>query len=100
MMKRCIFCENRANSKEHVVSIRLARHMGITDEQITVAALTESKGYEARHLLPLIIFEARCVCRVCNSGWMNELEAFVKDSTGPLIEPRWPHLNPTTSLAF
>ena len=43
-MKRCLFCGNRADSKEYVVSKRLAKRMRISDELATVGALTESMG--------------------------------------------------------
>lgn len=89
-MKQCIFCGSTANSKEHVISKRLAKRMRISDKQITVAALTESRGYKERKRHPLLSYEVRCVCKTCNSGWMNALEAFIEESVGSLIEPKWP----------
>lgn len=89
-MRQCVFCPNQANSKEHVLSKRILKRMGIESRDVTVGALTESHGYEHRRPYPVLAFETRRVCTECNSGWMSQLEGFVEDCLGVLLEPMWP----------
>jgi len=89
-LRTCLFCNNDANSKEHVLSKRLARRMGILTEDITTASLAESSGFQARNPYPLVAFETRRVCTVCNNGWMNELEGYMETTFASLLEAHWP----------
>jgi len=93
-MNTCIFCGRRANSREHVIAKRLARRLQIDDERVTVAALTESEGFRSRGKCPVMNYQCRAVCRDCNHGWMNELEAWLDGSFGDLFEPTWPPTRP------
>ena len=89
-MRACIFCGERADSREHVIAKRLARRLGVEGESITVGSITESKGFQRRQPYPLVNLQCRAVCGACNSGWMNDLEAWLDDNFGLLFEPKWP----------
>ena len=99
-MKPCIFCGRRADSREHVIAKRLSRRLGILDEEVTVGAVTETDGFSRRSKCPIVNYQCRAVCRHCNNGWMNDLEAWIDDSFGHLFEPTWPPMSPDIVQGF
>jgi hypothetical protein len=89
----CIFCGGSANSREHIIAKRLVRRMGFDTRPIRVGRFHETEGLPiARPAHKLNELVTRDVCRGCNHGWMNDLEAWFESRLGYLIEPEWPRL--------
>src|SRR5437762_1049748 len=88
----CIFCGGPANSREHVFAKRLCARARATTLTVMAGLYTQNEGIRHRpeHLLDAVT--VRHVCRVCNNGWMNDLESWFERRMGFLIEPEWPRL--------
>jgi len=80
-MRQCIFCQERASTKEDVWPLWLTKRF----PSFNASGMEAERGgrdlgnwrIKTTKLLPV-----RCVCAECNNGWMSQLEAQVK----PLIE--------------
>jgi hypothetical protein len=94
-MRVCIFCGQRANSREHVFAKRLVERSGKTGMRVISSLLSDGQVVRRRADHTFNNFEVRCVCRTCNSGWMNDLEEWFENNMGLLIEPEWPRLAAT-----
>jgi len=76
--RKCLFCDNKANSREHVWPDWVLRKL-------------DSKGpiYHRIGDLPRseisAQLKARCVCEQCNRGWMSGLETKCSRIMGPLM---------------
>jgi hypothetical protein len=90
-MKACLFCSNKAGSKEHIIADWLIKKMMAEDLPITIAHRNE-KGIEALRTHKLGTYKVSCVCGDCNNGWMSQLENWFKRDMGMLVEPDWPRL--------
>jgi len=84
-VKRCIFCGNTADSKEHAWSEwalnRLGPYPGGVYGEFDGIVYQDSKQ---KHL------RVKCVCWRCNEGWMKDLEDTILPSIGGMMldEPR------------
>jgi hypothetical protein len=75
---QCLFCPNRADSKEHLWPdwiLKSLKHRVPIRQNIGKLPAEEFSG-------PLVI---KCVCGKCNSGWMSQLEGRAKPIIGPLM---------------
>jgi len=90
--RACVFCGGPADSREHVFATRLCARAQATTLAMMAGIYTEGEGTRRRpnHLLDSVT--VRHVCRGCNNGWMNGLEAWFERRMGFLIEPTWPCL--------
>lgn len=90
--RMCVFCGGPADSREHVFAKRLCARAQATKLTMLAGIYTEGEGTRRRpeHLLDAVT--VRHVCRGCNNGWMNDLEAWFERRMGFLIEPDWPRL--------
>lgn len=87
--KSCIFCDRRAESREHLWSNAL----GPDIERVAKGSLNRS--YKAldfggpsdveRHGMPMHRTTIKCVCHPCNNGWMNRLDELVRNKLLRLI---------------
>ena len=68
MAKQCLFCDNEANSKEHLWSDWILQRLGTQPTRIKM-------GKAAAKVMDHSVVEVRCVCVPCNGGWMSTLEA-------------------------
>lgn len=74
---RCIFCGERANSREHLFPDWLNE---VLPNYASVTVQHGSRTWQAKESASQRV---AVVCEGCNTGWMSELER----STRPLIEP-------------
>ena len=79
-MRYCIFCEDRATSKEDAWPLWLMRRLGATEAGIVEAQRGKQKSntWKSGKAGPKVRF----VCASCNNGWLSRLENRVK----PIIE--------------
>jgi hypothetical protein len=76
-MRKCLFCQNPADSREHVwPDWVLGRLRG---QRQPIKGFIEKKQIEFGGSNPHL--EIKCVCSKCNNGWMSRLE----DANVPLI---------------
>src|SRR5260370_28165312 len=77
--RKCLFCNEDANSKEHVwpqwilrlpPARRPVRQRLGTGKEVTYSGDFKLKG----------------VCSTCNNGWMSELETEVRPILGPIVQ--------------
>jgi hypothetical protein len=93
MPKRCcVFCGATADSKEHVFVRRLYKRAGAVEYPVVAGLFLEGKGKMERPAHDIANVVVRRVCKPCNNGWMNDLEAWFEGNLGFLIEPQWPKL--------
>jgi hypothetical protein len=90
MPRTCIFCDSPLTglrAEEHVIPRWLMEYLGMTDDKLYLAvAQSEDNAIlkDRKHVAANFV-EGR-ICRDCNNGWMNELEAQTKELLKPLIE--------------
>jgi hypothetical protein len=94
----CLFCPNPADSHEHIIAECLTRRAGRTGQIIHVGYFHELKGLDERPPTTPRKFKTRQVCEACNNGWMSNLEGWMNDRVGHLIEPHWPNWAETAFL--
>jgi hypothetical protein len=78
MAKQCVFCGDKAGSREHVLPAWLAREVS---KEFVEAGGTRGLISKGRMVLipgRFATATVKCVCRNCNNGWMSRLEAQVK----------------------
>jgi len=96
MAKQCLFCDNEANSKEHLWSDWILQRLGTQPTRIKM-------GKSPPTIMDHSVVEVRCVCRIqCNAGWMSALESENIPIIGRLMENAATSLDATqqTSLAL
>ena len=87
--KKCIFCNRNLSgerSREHIFPQWLLDHLQIRDEEISpthYSRVTSQVVSTRHHTLDGLL--AGRVCRACNNGWMDRLEAAVKENLISLI---------------
>lgn len=89
----CIFCSQRgANSKEHFFSAWLPDHIKAWDTNNHTLVrddydlLTNAKRRDKKSKPgTLATKKIRCVCQVCNNGWMNRAEGIARPHLEPLL---------------
>jgi hypothetical protein len=94
-MRKCLFCSNAAESREHVLPQWLFRRIYPGTKgafPVQVARYVEGKGYCDERRQISLSFQARIVCTSCNTGWLSKLESEVLKVLEPLTEPRFPVL--------
>lgn len=77
-VKTCIFCPNKADSREHAWSDWLLNRFG--KGNIVIAGKIQGMDYYDPNQKQILV---RCVCWKCNEGWMQQLE----EAVIPIIEP-------------
>jgi hypothetical protein len=89
-VKKCAFCNNRPNSKEHAwpewVLKKMHRPTGLM-----IGTIEEQQADFERTQRAI---KVRCVCDSCNKYWMKDLEDTAKVLIGPLIDDVRTTLNP------
>jgi hypothetical protein len=81
--RRCIFCGNVADDREHLLPQWLQR---ILPSEEPVVHFRETGGIEAPQWERKPFREkAKFVCKTCNQGWMSELESEAKPILTPAI---------------
>lgn len=85
--RKCLFCGQVADSREHVIPEWLSKRMGIRELGFHPAHYSEAGGLELRPLIKCEHLRTKQVCRTCNSGWMSALEAWAQNRLGPYVEP-------------
>src|SRR5882672_10108178 len=78
-MRQCLFCDQAANSKEHVWPSWILEKLKIDRPIQHVIGKKEPK------ILPKAEIQIRCVCEDCNNGWMSRLETENMPIIGPLM---------------
>lgn len=68
MTKQCLFCDNEANSKEHLWSDWILQRLGTQPMRVKM-------GKAPPKNVPHSVVEVRCVCVQCNGKWMSALES-------------------------
>jgi hypothetical protein len=80
----CVFCGSDDLNKEHLWSDWMRGLL--VDKRVAVAHTQDLGDGETRAWkAPPFTATVRCVCRACNSSWMNDLEHAVKPHLAPLI---------------
>jgi hypothetical protein len=67
-MRQCLFCDNPANSREHVVPDWILQRVRVRDP------MYQKLGDGPEVLLANPELKIRAVCKKCNNGWMSHLE--------------------------
>jgi hypothetical protein len=67
-MRKCLFCENAVNSREHVWPDWILNRLSLKKP------LHQKLGSGPEVLLPNPEQKTRAVCETCNNGWMHKLE--------------------------
>lgn len=67
-MRQCLFCDNAANSREHVWPEWVLNRLNVRDE------IRHKMGNDSELLLPNPAQKVKAVCKTCNEGWMSNLE--------------------------
>ena len=95
-MKKCLFCQNPADSLEHVVPQWIYRCISPQTEgvfPVVVGRYVDGEGYRDKREQISLAFKARIVCDRCNTGWMRELESEVARILKPLLVTPFPVLS-------
>lgn len=91
-MKTCVFCGEKAGSKEHIIAQWMITRMGAEKMSIVVAEMDGNGKITERPKHTLNNYTTRAVCNNCNNGWMSTLETWFQSNLGYLVEPAWPKL--------
>jgi hypothetical protein len=97
-MRMCIFCGQRADSKEDLFPQWLDRDF--RQPKGTAMPITTRVGDSTavRPNWKIAFLKVRCVCRECNNGWMSELENKVKSLVVQFLEGADLRLQPSEQL--
>ena len=79
-MRQCIFCPNKAKSREHLWPKWLL-------ERIKPGRIEGFIGHN-KDLSFHAEWKVRSVCDACNHGWMSRMEATISPIIGPLIDDK------------
>lgn len=77
--RNCIFCDRRADSREHVWPLWIIERVGRRP-------ITHKIGEEKKLFLAGPELKVRTVCSACNNGWMSALETKNKPVIGSLLQ--------------
>ena len=106
MARKCAFCENRANTREHVWPDWIIRRFETGQFEHRHQAVSDKHGQLADLLWegPKIDLKVRRVCRSCNEGWMSRAEVAIEPLLSDLIfnpsRPRILSIEDTSRLAL
>ncbi len=78
--RSCLFCSNKANSKEHVWP------QWIIDRLRPQLPIRHVIGDTTPRLINSPALTSKCVCGKCNQGWMHDLEEESKPTLGCLMK--------------
>src|SRR5260370_19429528 len=88
MAKQCLFCDNQANSKEHLWSDWILQRLGTQPTRIKM-------GKAPATTMDHSVVEVRCVCSIpCNGGWVGLGEAVEIPVNSGLVESNAVPLGP------
>lgn len=85
----CIFCDNTADTAEHIIPKWLGKMLCVTENAVT--------GYQEVHPIdgviskrlkassPITGFTTKCVCSTCNNGWMSQAVEAAKPLVAELV---------------
>jgi hypothetical protein len=97
-VKRCLFCENSADSLEHVIPQWIHRAVSPQSDgafPVNVGRYVQGKGYLDQREQISLAFKARIVCKNCNNGWMSELESEIQNLLCPFLSVPFPDFGST-----
>ena len=88
-MRQCLFCDQQANSREHVWPDWILEALK-TKQKVAVVGYMDELKLTLIGRKPELL--AKFVCKTCNHGWMSQLEsankpllgAFLRDITAPI----------------
>jgi hypothetical protein len=80
MPRQCLFCENKADSNEHLWPRWILRRLKID------RPMRHSIGGRPSKIVPRAEIKIKCVCQPCNRGWMHDLENLNIPIIGCLME--------------
>jgi hypothetical protein len=82
-MRSCIFCGERASSKEDAWPLWLLRRLGADGP----GQMSAERGNDPARTWRLVRagWKVRCVCLGCNTGWMSDLENRAKPTVERLF---------------
>jgi hypothetical protein len=78
--RQCIFCENQANSLEHLWPLWILKLVPKPD------AIRLKIGNSPARIIKKVEQKIKVVCEKCNGGWMSDLESDVKPTLGRMIQ--------------
>jgi hypothetical protein len=81
MPKQCLFCDNRANTKEHLWPDWALK--GIERVRPIHQVVSKFGKEEPREFHGDV--RIKCVCSECNNGWMSDLEQSVRSVIGAMV---------------
>ena len=96
-MRTCLFCDNPANTKEDMWPDWLIRCVG-EDPNSPTHYWRKTQSAPTTWAGPR--FKVRNVCRVCNGGWMSDLENTVRRPMGCLVNDLSIPLSPDDQQAL
>jgi len=88
MSRQCIFCENQADSREHLWPRWI-------HERLKPGVIRFQKGTLAERFLPNSAIMVGTVCDTCNNGWMSDLEKEAVPIIGSMLQDICVPLNRT-----
>ncbi len=77
--RKCLFCSNGANSKEHVWPQWILQVLPARRPVRQRLGTGKEVSYSGE-------FKLKGVCTTCNNGWMSELETEVKPILSPIVQ--------------
>jgi hypothetical protein len=78
MPKQCLFCDNVADTKEHLWSDRILQGLKRVHPIRQVIQKSDPSEFYGD-------VRIKCVCSTCNHGWMSDLENCVRASVGATV---------------
>ena len=85
--RRCIFCGDPANSREHAIPEWLSKRMDIRELGFHPGHFSADDGLELRPLIKCEHLKTKQVCKRCNNGWMADLEGWAQARLGFFVQP-------------
>ena len=82
-MRQCLFCDQRANTREHLLPDWLLEHFRHTKRRVMMAFDLEGRHVRGISITPGM--RVKAVCAACNWGWMNMLEIASKPVLGSIL---------------
>ena len=83
---QCLFCENEADSKEHIISKWIGRKLKPTENAKAPRWKNGPSGkkelIDIKASSPITGFTSQSVCTSCNTGWMHD----IVDDAKPVLE--------------
>jgi len=94
-MRRCIFCQERASTKEDVWPQWLTKRFPLSDISYMDAELGGRNLSNWRNKSTKLL-QVGCVCEKCNNGWMSRTESKVKPVIESILDNRIKVVNVTS----